>query len=94
MTCDRSVSRAEHLDLFERGIARKLDFSSPARRACASTVGRRPARSRHVRTYIDSTRARICWTVPNVALAGFQADRHGSIYTGPTPKPGPGHRIQ
>ncbi|MBN7119602.1 hypothetical protein ACP87_18220 [Pseudomonas oleovorans] len=23
-----SVSRAEHLDLFERGIARKLDFSS------------------------------------------------------------------
>jgi malonate decarboxylase alpha subunit len=31
-----SVSRPEHLDLFELGIARKLDFHLPARKACAS----------------------------------------------------------
>jgi malonate decarboxylase alpha subunit len=31
-----SVSRPEHLDLFEHGIAEKLDLAYRARRACAS----------------------------------------------------------
>jgi hypothetical protein len=31
-----SVGRSEHLDLFERGIARKLDFSFAGTQACAS----------------------------------------------------------
>lgn len=31
-----SVGRSEHLDLFEKGIARKLDFFSPAPNPCAS----------------------------------------------------------
>lgn len=30
-----SVGRSEHLDLFEKGIARKLDFSFSGTRACA-----------------------------------------------------------
>lgn len=29
-----SVGRSEHLDLFEKGIARKLDFSFPVPKAC------------------------------------------------------------
>lgn len=31
-----SVGRSEHLDIFEKGIARKLDFSFPAPKVCAS----------------------------------------------------------
>lgn len=44
-----SVGRSEHLDIFEKGIARKLDFPSPVRKACAFRSCWKMASSKSVR---------------------------------------------
>ncbi|AYN96155.1 malonate decarboxylase subunit alpha [Pseudomonas sp. LTJR-52] len=80
-----SVGRAEHLDLFERGIAHKLDFSFAGTQSLRISqlledglleVGA-------IHTYIELYSRLLVDLVPNVVLsAGFKADRHGNIYTG------------
>jgi malonate decarboxylase alpha subunit len=80
-----SVGRAEHLDLFERGIARKLDFSFAGTQSLRISqlledglleVGA-------IHTYIELYSRLLVDLIPNVVLsAGFMADRHGNIYTG------------
>ncbi|WP_188867022.1 malonate decarboxylase subunit alpha [Pseudomonas asuensis] len=80
-----SVGRAEHLDLFERGIARKLDFSFAGTQSLRISqlledglleVGA-------IHTYIELYSRLLVDLIPNVVLsAGFKADRHGNIYTG------------
>lgn len=82
-----SVSRAEHLDLFERGIARKLDF------AYAGTQSIRISQFLEdgllevgaIHTYIELYARLYVDLTPNVVLiAGYKADRGGNLYTGPS----------
>ncbi|WP_116867114.1 malonate decarboxylase subunit alpha [Pseudomonas syringae] len=82
-----SVGRAEHLDLFEQGIARKLDFSF------AGTQSLRISQLLEdglleigaIHTYIELYSRLVVDLIPNVVLAaGFMADRAGNIYTGPS----------
>jgi malonate decarboxylase alpha subunit len=82
-----SVGRAEHLDLFERGIARKLDFSFSGTQSLrisqllqdgALEIGA-------IHTYIELYARLFVDLIPNVALvAGYKADRKGNLYTGPS----------
>lgn len=80
-----SVGRSEHLDLFEKGIARKLDFSF------AGTQSLRISQLLEdglleigaIHTYIELYARLVVDLIPNVVLsAGFMADRAGNIYTG------------
>ncbi|WP_454767013.1 malonate decarboxylase subunit alpha [Cupriavidus campinensis] len=80
-----SVSRVEHLDLFERGIARKLDF------AYAGTQSVRISQFLEdgllevgaIHTYIELyARLYVDLTPQIVLVAGYKADRAGNLYTG------------
>ena len=82
-----SVSLPEHLDLFERGIARKLDF------AFAGTQSLRIAQFLQdgqlevgaIHTYIELYARLFVDLSPNVVMAaGYLADRQGNLYTGPS----------
>ncbi|NDL64453.1 malonate decarboxylase subunit alpha [Acerihabitans arboris] len=80
-----SVSLPEHLDLFEQGIARKLDFafsgSQSLRISQLLEDGQLEIGAIH--TYIELYARLFVDLVPNVALiAGFKADRKGNLYTG------------
>lgn len=82
-----SVGRSEHLDLFEKGIAKKLDFSFAGTQSLRISqlledglleVGA-------IHTYIELYSRLLVDLIPNVVLsAGFKADRQGNIYTGPS----------
>ncbi|RKG35796.1 malonate decarboxylase subunit alpha [Acinetobacter guerrae] len=87
-----SVSLPEHLDLFENGIARKLDFSF------AGTQSLRISQLLEdglleigaIHTYIELYSRLLVDLIPNVVLsAGFMADRQGNIYTGPSTEDSP-----
>ena len=82
-----SVSLPEHLDLFERGIASKLDFSF------AGTQSLRIAQFLQdgllevgaIHTYIELYARLFVDLTPNVVMvAGYMADRQGNLYTGPS----------
>lgn len=82
-----SVSRAEHLDLFERQIARKLDFSfaGPQSLRISQLLEDGLLEVGAIHTYIELYSRLLVDLIPNVALvAGFTADREGNIYTGPS----------
>ncbi len=82
-----SVSRAEHLDLFERGIAHKLDFafSGPQSLRIAQLLEDGLMEIGAIHTYIELYARLFVDLVPNIALiAGFKADRKGNLYTGPS----------
>jgi len=82
-----SVSRAEHLDLFERGIARKLDFSfaGPQSLRIGQLLEDGLLEVGAIHTYIELYSRLLVDLIPKVALvAGFKADRAGNIYTGPS----------
>ncbi|SFP37747.1 malonate decarboxylase alpha subunit [Geopseudomonas sagittaria] len=82
-----SVSRSEHLDLFERGIARKLDFSfaGPQSLRIGQLLEDGLLEVGAIHTYIELYSRLLVDLIPNVALvAGFVADRAGNIYTGPS----------
>nr|WP_174505572.1 malonate decarboxylase subunit alpha [Acinetobacter sp. Marseille-Q1620] len=80
-----SVGRTEHLDLFEKGIAKKIDF------AYAGTQSLRISQLLEdglleigaIHTYAELYARLMVDLIPNVVLsAGFMADRKGNIYTG------------
>jgi malonate decarboxylase alpha subunit len=80
-----SVSRAEHLDLFERGIARKLDFSyaGPQSLRISQFLEDGQLEIGAIHTYIELYARLYVDLTPNVVLvAGFKADRAGNLYTG------------
>lgn len=82
-----SVSRPEHLDLFERGIARKLDFAYAGAQSLRISQfladGRLEVGAIH--TYIELYARLFVDLIPNVVLvAGYAADRDGNLYTGPS----------
>jgi malonate decarboxylase alpha subunit len=75
-----------HLDLFERGIARKLDFSysGPQGAALARALGAGKIELGAIHTYIELFARYFIDLTPHVALiVARQADRHGNLYTGP-----------
>ena len=76
----------EHLDVFEQGIAKRLDYSY------SGPQGARIARMLYggqielgaVHTYLELFARYFIDLTPNVALiAGVSADRDGNLYTGP-----------
>lgn len=82
-----SVSRAEHLDLYERGIARRLDFSfaGPQSLRIGQLMEDGLLEVGAIHTYIELYSRLVVDLIPNVALvAGFMADREGNIYSGPS----------
>ncbi|GGB82605.1 malonate decarboxylase subunit alpha [Marinobacterium zhoushanense] len=82
-----SVGRPEHLDLFENGIARKLDFSfsGPQSLRIGQLMEDGLLEVGAIHTYIELYARLFVDLNPKVALlAGFKADREGNIYTGPS----------
>ena len=87
-----SVSRVEHLDLFERGIARKLDFAYAGAQSVRISqfledglleVGA-------IHTYIELYSRLYVDLTPHIVLtAGYKADRDGNLYTGPSTEDSP-----
>ena len=75
-----------HLDLFERGIARKLDFSysGPQGAAIARALTAGKIELGAIHTYIELFARYFMDLTPHVALiAALLADREGNLYTGP-----------
>ena len=75
-----------HLDLFERGIARRLDFSysGPQGEAIARALTAGQIELGAVHTYIELFARYFMDLTPHVALvAAEQADGAGNLYTGP-----------
>jgi len=82
-----SVSRAEHLDLFERGIARKLDFAYAGAQSLRISQFLQDGilEIGAIHTYIELYARLYVDLTPNVVLcAGYKADRQGNLYTGPS----------
>jgi malonate decarboxylase alpha subunit len=78
----------EHLDLFERGIARKLDFAyAGAQSVRISQFLEDGLEVGAIHTYIELySRLYVDLTPQIVLTAGYKADRHGNLYTGPAPR--------
>jgi malonate decarboxylase alpha subunit len=75
-----------HLDLFERGIARRLDFSysGPQSQAIAHALAAGQIELGAVHTYIELFARYFMDLTPHVALiAAVEADGAGNLYTGP-----------
>ncbi|RZF29142.1 malonate decarboxylase subunit alpha [Paraburkholderia sp. UYCP14C] len=80
-----SVSRAEHLDLFERRIARKLDFAFAGAQSLRISQFLQDGilEIGAIHTYIELYGRLYVDLTPNVVLvAGYKADRDGNLYTG------------
>ena len=80
-----SVSRPEQLDLFEKGIARRLDFSfaGPQSLRISQLLTDGLLEIGAIHTYIELYGRLYVDLTPNVVLvAGFKADRAGNLYTG------------
>jgi malonate decarboxylase alpha subunit len=81
-----SVSRPEHLTLFERGIARKLDlaYAGPQSVRLAQLLEDGKLEVGAIHTYIELYARMFVDLMPDVALVcAEQADRQGNLYTGP-----------
>jgi malonate decarboxylase alpha subunit len=75
-----------HLDLFERGIARKLDFSysEPQGATLARALSAGKIELGAIHTYLELFSRYFVDLTPRVALiAAVSADREGNLYTGP-----------
>jgi malonate decarboxylase alpha subunit len=80
-----SISRPEHLSLFERGIARKVDFSfaGPQSLRVAQLLEDGQLEIGAIYTYIELYARMFIDLTPQVALVcAVQADRQGNLYTG------------
>jgi malonate decarboxylase alpha subunit len=81
-----SVSRPEHLTLFERGIARKIDlaYAGPQSVRLAQLLEDGKLEIGAIHTYIELYARMFVDLMPDVALVcAEQADRQGNLYTGP-----------
>ncbi len=82
-----SISLPEHLDIFEKGIARKLDFSYSGTQSLriSQLLEDGVLEIGAVHTYIELYSRLYVDLIPNVVLvAGYKADRNGNLYTGPS----------
>ena len=76
----------EHLDVFERGVAKKLDYaySGPQSARIATMLFGGKIELGAVHTYLELFARYFIDLTPNVALiAAVSADRDGNLYTGP-----------
>ena len=76
----------QHIDVFERGIARRLDFSfsGPQGGRLAQLVSDKQIEIGAIHTYLELFGRYFVDLTPRVALVAAQAaDRHGNLYTGP-----------
>jgi malonate decarboxylase alpha subunit len=81
-----SVSRPEHLDLFERGIASRLDlaYAGPQSVRIAQLVEDGVVHIGAIHTYVELYARMFTDLTPQVALLCAElADRDGNLYTGP-----------
>lgn len=81
-----SISRPEHLNLFECGIAKKIDFAyaGPQSLRMAQMLEDGKLTMGEIHTYIELYGRLFIDLIPSVALvAADKADRHGNLYTGP-----------
>ncbi|WP_260285057.1 malonate decarboxylase subunit alpha [Peribacillus aracenensis] len=81
-----SISRPEHLDLFESGIAKKIDFAyaGPQSLRMAQMLEDGKLTMGEIHTYIELYGRLFIDLIPSIALvAADKADRHGNLYTGP-----------
>jgi malonate decarboxylase alpha subunit len=81
-----SISRPEHLDIFDEGIARKIDFSyaGPQSLRIAHMIEDGKIELGDLHTYIELYGRLFIDLIPSVALvAADKADRNGNLYTGP-----------
>ncbi len=80
------LAMPEHLDIFEKGIASKLDFSfsGPQAARLASLVAAGKINIGAIHTYLELFARYFVDLTPRVALiAAEAADRQGNLYTGP-----------
>jgi malonate decarboxylase alpha subunit len=76
----------EHLDIFDKGIAKKLDYSysGPQSARIARMLNGNQIELGAVHTYLELFARYFIDLTPNVALiAAVSADRDGNLYTGP-----------
>jgi malonate decarboxylase alpha subunit len=81
-----SISRPEHLDLFEYGIANKVDFSyaGPQSLRIAQMLEDGKLTMGEIHTYVELYGRLFIDLIPSVALvAADKADAAGNLYTGP-----------
>jgi malonate decarboxylase alpha subunit len=81
-----SISRPEHLDIFEKGIAKLLDFSfaGPQSLRMAQMIEDGTVEVGSIHTYLELYGRLFVDLTPNIALvAADKADRYGNLYTGP-----------
>ncbi|MDM5225047.1 malonate decarboxylase subunit alpha [Cytobacillus sp. NJ13] len=81
-----SISRPEHLDLFEYGIASKVDFSyaGPQSLRMAQMLEDGKLTMGEIHTYVELYGRLFIDLIPSVALvAADKADSEGNLYTGP-----------
>ncbi|MCZ4225093.1 malonate decarboxylase subunit alpha [Pedobacter rhodius] len=81
-----SISRPEHLDVFEKGIAEKIDFSfaGPQSLRVSQMIEDGTLKIGEIHTYLELYGRLFIDLIPNVALvAADKADRSGNLYTGP-----------
>ena len=82
-----SISRPEHLTLFERGIAKSVDFAfaGPQSLRVAQLLEDGVLKIGAIHTYVELYARLLTDLTPNVAgwFAREQADREGNLYTGP-----------
>ena len=82
-----SISLPEHLDIFEKGIARKLDFSYSGAQSLriSQLLEDGVLEIGAVHTYIELYSRLYVDLIPDVVMvAGYKADRQGNLYTGPS----------
>ena len=80
-----SIGRPEHLTLFERGIAHKVDFAfaGPQSLRVAQLLEDGQLEIGSIYTYVELYARMFVDLTPNVALVcAEKADRHGNLYTG------------
>jgi len=80
------LSLPEHLDVFELGIASRLDFSfsGPQAARLAQLLGAGKLRIGAIHTYLELFGRYFVDLTPKVSLIAAQmADRDGNLYTGP-----------
>lgn len=82
-----SIGLPEHLDIFEKGIAKKLDFSFSGTQSLriSQLLSDNILEIGAIHTYIELYARLFVDLIPNVALVvAYKADRNGNLYTGPS----------
>jgi malonate decarboxylase alpha subunit len=80
-----AIALDSHLDIFEKGIAKKIDFSfaGPQAQRLARLVKEGKVKLGSIHTYLELYARYFVDLTPRIAMiAAYQADIHGNLYTG------------